>query len=143
MANAVRQLEMGGRSSGMEALFAPMRGRTPHVTGSALQTTVFVTSSTEYEVRDGVCCAVRDRSTGACRVNHRAIGMQLARMPQCGEILHLVGDSHAVLMTSVLEEVRATSGSEQRPPRAFGAKLRLANDPESSRQVRRNAAESH
>jgi hypothetical protein len=108
MVYAVRQPETGGRTGGIEALSAQARGRTPHISCSALQTAVFVTSSTEYEVRDGICCSVRDRSTGAVRVNHRAIGMQLVRLPQCGEILHLVGDSFAVLMTSVLEEVRTT-----------------------------------
>jgi hypothetical protein len=125
MAGAVRKLEMGGRPSKMEALSAPVRGRMPHVT--ALPTAVFVTSSTEYEVRDGTCCTVRDRSTGALRVHHRAIGMQLVRVPQCGEILHLVGDSFTVLMTSVLEEVRTTDGVEKRSQRVNSAQLRLAS----------------
>lgn len=121
--DAVRQLETSEGRSARAVLSAPARGGMPHVTGRALQTTVFVTSSAEYEVRDGVCCAVRDRSTGACRINHRAIGMQLVRMPQRGEILHLVGESHAVLMTSILEEVRTTGGHEKRPQREVAARF--------------------
>jgi hypothetical protein len=93
----------------------------PQASSPALQTAVFITDSSEYEVRDGVCCAVRDRVTGAWRPNHRAIGMQLARVPQCGQILHLVGDSFTVLMTSLVEEVKRPIKLAQRWPRAVRA----------------------
>lgn len=38
---------------------------------------VFVTKNTEYHLRDGVCVAVRDRSTGDWQLKHRAIGSTL------------------------------------------------------------------
>jgi hypothetical protein len=113
----------------LKALSASVRGRTPQASRHAPQNAVFVTDSAEYEVREGVCCSVRDRSTGTLRPNHSAIGMQLARVPERGQILHLVGDSFKVLMTSVLEEVRPTETVEARPQRASGVYLRIAPQP--------------
>jgi hypothetical protein len=124
MAFAVRQLETEGRESGVRALCATPLAKTPRVSGHVQQSGVFVTATTEYEVRDGICCAVRDRATSARRVNHRAIGMRLARTSDRGQILHLVGDSFAVLMTSLVEEVRSVGG--KRRQRTSGTQLRIA-----------------
>lgn len=39
---------------------------------------VFLTRNSEYHVRGGLCCGVRDRRTGEFVADHAALGLQLA-----------------------------------------------------------------
>jgi hypothetical protein len=90
---------------------------------------VYVTHNTEYHLRDGVCVAVRNRTTGEWHPEHDALGRRLqggihlgngaAFMPYHGE--PVVGDAmyfelpRGELVTSRVERV-------ERPPREVVAR---------------------
>lgn len=76
---------------------------------------LFITRNSEYHVRGSVCCAVRDRRTGAWMQSHAAVGRPLAdafadasgrvrsaSIPMIGEPLVFVLSSGPVRTSAVL-----------------------------------------
>ena len=81
--------------------------------------TMYVTRNTEYHLRDGICVAVRDRSTGQWLTGHSALRRELsgavrflpkghalssAAQPRVGDALYFGGGGRE-LVTSILSAI--------------------------------------